>query len=38
MSGFLVSALIGLAMLIIGLLIVHFTPETPRSEKSERPR
>jgi len=27
MSGFLVSALIGLAALIIGLIIVHFTPE-----------
>ena len=27
MSGFLASALIGLAVLIVGLLIVHFTPE-----------
>jgi hypothetical protein len=26
-SGFLASALIGLAVLIVGLLIVHFTPE-----------
>ena len=38
MSGFLISALIGLAMLIIGLLIVHFTPESPHSKKSEPPR
>jgi hypothetical protein len=28
MSGFLVSALIGLAALVIGLLIIHFTPES----------
>ena len=27
MSGFLGSALIGLAVLIVGLLILHFTPE-----------
>jgi hypothetical protein len=30
MSGFLASALIGLAALIVGLLIVHFTPEEPK--------
>jgi hypothetical protein len=27
MSGFLASALIGLAALIVGLIIIHFTPE-----------
>ncbi len=27
MSGFLASALIGLAVLVVGLLIVHFTPK-----------
>lgn len=26
MSGFLASALIGLAALIVGLIIIHFTP------------
>ena len=28
-SGFLASALIGLAVLIVGLLIIHFTPDKP---------
>ena len=28
MNGMLASALIGLAVLIVGLLIVHFTPES----------
>jgi uncharacterized membrane-anchored protein YhcB (DUF1043 family) len=37
MSGFLVSALIGLAMLVIGLLIVRFTPES-QTEKTDRQR
>ncbi len=27
MSGMLVSALIGLAVLIVGLIIIHFTPK-----------
>lgn len=27
MSGFLASGLIGLAVLIVGLLIIHFVPE-----------
>lgn len=27
MNGMLASALIGLAALVLGLLIVHFTPE-----------
>jgi hypothetical protein len=36
MSGFLVSALIGLAALIIGLLIVHFTPEGKRASQDKR--
>jgi len=31
MNGMAVSALIGLCALIIGLLIVHFTPEEPRT-------
>jgi hypothetical protein len=28
MNGMLASALIGLAFLILGLLIIHFTPES----------
>ena len=27
MSGFMLSALIGLGALIVGLLIIHFTPD-----------
>jgi hypothetical protein len=30
MSGMLVSALIGLGALIIGLVIIHFTPDERR--------
>ncbi len=30
MSGFMLSALIALGALIVGLLIIHFTPEQPR--------
>ena len=28
MNGMLASALIGLAVLVVSLLIIHFTPET----------
>jgi hypothetical protein len=38
MSGFLASALIGLAVLIVGLVILHFTPdETRDAKRSSRP-
>ena len=36
MSGFLVSALIGLAALILGLLIVYLTPENGRASQDKR--
>ncbi len=29
MSGYLGSALIGLLVLIVGLIIIHFTPKEP---------
>ena len=33
MNGMLASALIGLAVLIAGLLVVHFTPESRDRKK-----
>ena len=36
MSGMMLSALIGLAALILGLLIIHFSSDEPR--ESKRPR
>ncbi len=38
MSGFMLSALIGLAALVVGLVILHFTPDdTRRPTRSSRP-
>jgi len=38
MSGFMLSALIGLAALVVGLVILHFTPDDTRHPKrSSRP-
>jgi hypothetical protein len=37
MNGMLVSALIAVGFLVIGLVILHFTPhEEPRSKRSDR--
>jgi hypothetical protein len=33
MNGMLASALIGLGVFIIGMIIVHFTPEDDRDRK-----
>jgi hypothetical protein len=33
MSGMMLSALIGFAALILGLLIIHFTPDENRDSK-----
>ena len=32
MNGYLVSALIGVLALVLGLLILHFTPDNPHSK------
>jgi hypothetical protein len=37
MNGAIVSALIGLAALVVGLLIVHFSSDEPRESKRSRP-
>jgi len=36
MSGFLASALIGLAVLIAFLIIIHFTPENGRAPQDKQ--
>jgi len=33
MNGMFASALIAVAMLVMGLLIIHFTPDNPRRKR-----
>ena len=37
MKGAIVSALIGLAAILIGLLIIHFSSDEPRESRRSRP-
>lgn len=38
MNGMLASALIGPGVFIVGMIIVHFTPEDDRDRKRQQPK